>query len=312
MSEETTRFHIPFPSRGIPNWFEQFQSFAANIDSLLFSMMEMSSLIWTGPFAIGSMVAGAAPNTWELSIVSGALEFISRTFGSKITLTTPNGGVDPLVLRNRGVIVASIPRGPTEDLTVEMEVMDGSVSIDASYQVLGVFYLDSGVANVAWWNGSITVVDVMSVIGMSWPMIVHGELYLFENVVATTISAVDEWSEVGNLTTGETEVMDVTGNALEVQIGGRYEVEYNASAIAALADKDCEFAVGLNFSAPSTGIQDKSVHPRRLDNVIPRGASGGAILVLVAGDLVSFLVRNTTDGEDVTVGYLNFRAKRIG
>jgi len=134
----------------------------------------------------------------------------------------------------------------------------------------------------------------------------EGEMYIDGNTNVTTISAVDTWTDVADFVAGKLNQVTFASNKLTVLETGTYDVEWNLSSQAAVANKTFEFCVTVE-----TTQQDKTVIARRYSSADVGASSGGGYIDLNAGDEVFLQVQNLTDATNITVTQANLRLHKI-
>lgn len=136
----------------------------------------------------------------------------------------------------------------------------------------------------------------------------HGEMYQYDNAVATSISAVDTWTEVANFSEGETDNITFASNSLTVVFAGDYELNWYCTALSAVANKVFEFAVSVNDT-----IVDKCKVRRSFSTTTDAGSmAGSCVLALAANDVVKFEIQNITDDNNITVVNADVMLHEIG
>lgn len=87
---------------------------------------------------------------------------------------------------------------------------------------------------------------------------IHGEMYLHDNVVVTTINTVNVWEKVLNFLTGMVDRVTFATSRLTAQVPGRYLVQATISSASAAVNQTLEIGIAKNGT-----VVDKTTIPRR-------------------------------------------------
>lgn len=149
-TSETSRFRWPLPlwNADWQKWQAKFADLAENQDATAFALMEHLTLINKSLPTVAIVSVG--PDF--IFTPSAVTEFMSRTFGTTITVSTT-----PLTLAVGNMVGVYMQAGAVGPQSVDWELRDGSAEIDPSFIVLGYVNADS---SITWFNGATLAVGV--------------------------------------------------------------------------------------------------------------------------------------------------------
>lgn len=137
-----------------------------------------------------------------------------------------------------------------------------------------------------------------------------GEMYQYNNGIATVIGVASTWYQVANFSAGSlgygSSGVVFAGNQLQVKRSGLYKIDWTCSSISAGVNQDMEYAIAVNGT-----VDNKTVTRRRHASTDTGSCAGNGIIQLNVNDLIDFRVQNLTSGTNATIVHANVNLTQI-
>ena len=150
VASATPRFKIPYPSDGLPGWWQLFSDMAVAFDAALFGAIEANA--WTLGAVPTGHVDALGGGAYAL-VLDGPLTLVSRTLQTDVTV--PAGST---ALLAGHLITVTVPAGATTTTAAALTLVQNAVTIDPTVRVLGVVNADF---SITWWNAHRTTPGVV-------------------------------------------------------------------------------------------------------------------------------------------------------
>ena len=134
-----------------------------------------------------------------------------------------------------------------------------------------------------------------------------GEMYIKENSSDQTITTQSTWTKVINFVEGLTNKITFATSALTVAEAGKYQVMWSASIQAATATGVYQFGVSVDGAAPLDG----SWVERSISNTTIGVIAGNVLMDCNIGDVITLVVLNPNNDNDILFKHANFYLHRI-
>jgi hypothetical protein len=137
----------------------------------------------------------------------------------------------------------------------------------------------------------------------------YGEMYITSaNATSTAITTTTEYVKIDLFNEGDENGFAFSDSQLTASAGGKYEVNYNVSAIAASTNDVFNYNLFVNGAEVT---ESGCMAERKYANTDLGSVSGGCIITLEPGDNLDLRVANVTDTDNITIKSTNFRIIKL-
>lgn len=134
-----------------------------------------------------------------------------------------------------------------------------------------------------------------------------GEMYIKGNSSDQAITVQSTWTKVVNFVTGLVNKVTFATSALTIVEAGKYQINWSASIKAVTAVGVYQFGVSIDGATPP----DSSWVERSVSNATVGVIAGNVILNCSGGDVITLVVLNPANTNDILIVHANLLLHRI-